>query len=251
MSDLKKQDYELAFTHLQNNQNLSAYNFFTNLAETQKKGDRIKAALFYILAGECKSKQGKPNGKELLQAGKLFLDYGKKDKTYKAKGAYLCASKCFMRAGEYADAKKAFNKAKEFHAPSIDISRPVVVIDDSKAILLKLKNYLDNLGYSDYHSYLSGKEGIIGIKKLINDSKNPIVLLDMGLPDIGGDVVATKLLGEKLDLPIILITADEKTTKRVKSTISSGVAAFIQKPFTITELKTALDIAEKEYSLSQ
>ena len=100
MSDLKKQDYELAFTHLKNNQNLSAYNFFTNLAETQKKGDRIKAALFYILAGECKSKQGKPNGKELLQAGKLFLDYGKKDKTYKAKGAYLCASKCFMRAGE-------------------------------------------------------------------------------------------------------------------------------------------------------
>jgi len=76
--------------------------------------------------------------------------------------------------------------------------------------------------------------------------KNPIVLLDMGLPDMDGDVVASKLLEEKLDLQIILITADEKTTKRVYKTISSGVVAFIQKPFTIDDMKKALEIAESE-----
>jgi len=52
-------------------------------------------------------------------------------------------------------------------------------------------------------------------------------------------------------LQIILITADEKTSKRVSETISSGVAAFIQKPFTINDLKNALAVAEKECSLSQ
>ena len=251
MADLKKQDYNLAFTHLKNNQNISAHNLFINLAEFQKKSDNIKAAILYLLAGECKTKQGKENNDELLEAGKSFLDFGKKDNSFKAKGAYLCASKCFLKVGEYDDAKKAFDHSKEFHISDIEISRPIVIIEDAKAIVLKLQNYLDNLGYKDYISFQTGKEGISSCKKLIQDSKNPIVLLDMGLPDMQGDTVASQLLEEKLDLQIILITADEKTSKRVSETISSGVAAFIQKPFTINDLKNALAVAEKEYSLSQ
>jgi DNA-binding response OmpR family regulator len=73
----------------------------------------------------------------------------------------------------------------------------------------------------------------------------------MGLPDLEGDVVATKLLKEKIDLQIIVITADEKTTTRVHNTLSSGVSAFIQKPFTLDEVKKAIDIAESEYSILQ
>ena len=250
MADLKKQDYNLAFTHLKNDQNISAHNLFINLAEFQKKSDSIKAAILYLLAGECKTKQGKENNSEMLEAGKLFLDFGKKDNSFKAKGAYLCASKCFLKVGEYDDAKKAFDQSKEFHISNIEILRPIVIIEDSKAVVLKLQNYLDNLGYKDYISFQTGKDGISSCKKLIQDSKNPIVLLDMGLPDMQGDTVASQLLEEKLDLQIILITVDEKTSKRVSETISSGVAAFIQKPFTINDLKNALDVAEKEYSLS-
>ena len=250
MADLKKQDYNLAFTHLKNDQNISAHNLFINLAEFQKKSDSIKAAILYLLAGECKTKQGKENNSEMLEAGKLFLDFGKKDNSFKAKGAYLCASKCFLKVGEYDDAKKAFDQSKEFHISNIEILRPIVIIEDSEAVVLKLQNYLDNLGYKDYISFQTGKDGISSCKKLIQDSKNPIVLLDMGLPDMQGDTVASQLLEEKLDLQIILITADEKTSKRVSETISSGVAAFIQKPFTINDLKNALAVAEQEYSLS-
>lgn len=73
----------------------------------------------------------------------------------------------------------------------------------------------------------------------------------MGLPDLGGDVVATKLLKEKTSLQIIVITADDKTTSRVNKTISTGVSVFIQKPFTLDELKKDIDITESEYSLLQ
>ncbi len=90
-----------------------------------------------------------------------------------------------------------------------------------------------------------------GCKKLFSENRNPVVLLDMGLPDLEGDVVATKLLNEKIDLQIVVITADEKTTTRVNKTICSGVSAFIQKPFTLDEVKNAIDIAESEYSLLQ
>jgi CheY-like chemotaxis protein len=246
----KKQDYDLAFTNLRNNQNISAYNLFTNLAETQKKTDAVKSALLYVLAGECKSKQGKDNENEILEAGKLFLNFGKKDKSYKAKGAFLCASKCFLKAGKYDDAKDAFSKAKEISSLYVSTQRPVIIVEDSKAITIKLENYIKKLGYDDSESYETGKDGIVGCKNLIKRSKNPIVLLDMGLPDMGGDKVAEKLLAEKLDLQIIIITADEKTTKRVNKTISSGVTAFIQKPFTMDEVKKSIDLAESEYSLS-
>ena len=251
MGKIRRQDYTLAFTHLKNNQNISAYNLFTDLAETQKKMDKVKAALLFLLAAECRSKQNKDNHHEILEAGKLFLDFGKKIETYKAKGALLCASKCFLRVGEYDDAKKAFKKAKEFQLTMIEVSRPIIIIEDNKAVVIKLETYLKKLGYSDCTNYQTGKEGIKECKKLISTSKNPIVLLDMGLPDIDGAVVASKLLEEKLDLQIILITADEKTTKRVNETIRSGVSAFVQKPFTIDEIKTALDTAEKDYSLSK
>jgi len=97
----------------------------------------------------------------------------------------------------------------------------------------------------------NGKDGLEGCQKLFFENKQSIVLLDMGLPDFDGDVIAMKLLKEKIDLQIIVITADDKTTKRVNKTISSGVASFIQKPFTLDEIKNAVDIAESEYSLLQ
>ena len=98
-------------------------------------------------------------------------------------------------------------------------------------------------------SFETGKEAIKQSQKLFKSSKNPIFLLDMGLPDIDGDVVASTILEEKPDSQIILITADEKTSKRVNKTISSGVTAFIQKPFTINDLKDAMNTAESESSI--
>lgn len=246
----KKQEYDLAFTHLRNNQNIAAYNEFLNLATSQKKTEPIKSALLYILAGECKKRQGKETSDEILEAGKLFLASAKKDKSYSAKGGYLCASKCFLKIGKYDDAKSAFNKSKEFVLSSVSLTRPIIIIDDSKAITMKLKNYVEKLGYSDIFTYQNGKDGIKGCQKLLKESLNPIVLLDMGLPDVEGDKVASKLLDEKIDLQIVVITADEKTTKRVNKTISSGVTAFIQKPFTMSEVKKAIDVAESEYSMS-
>jgi FixJ family two-component response regulator len=116
---------------------------------------------------------------------------------------------------------------------------------------MKLKTYAEKLGYSEIHVFENGKDGIKGCNKVFSENKEPIILLDMGLPDLEGDVVATKLLKEKVDLQIVVITADEKTTARVNKTISTGVSAFIQKPFTLDEVKKAIDIAESEYSLLQ
>jgi CheY-like chemotaxis protein len=245
----KKPDFDLALTHLRNNQNMAAYNMLSGIADSLKKSDPIKAALSLILASECKNRQSKDSSSESVEAGKLFFTFAKKEKNYAAKSAFLCAAKCFLKAGQYDFAKDAFEKSKQFTIIEEQVSRPVIVVDDSKAIVLKLEGYLNNLGYSNIISFYTGNDGLAGCKKLLKS--NPIILLDMSLPDTNGDVIASKILDEKPDAQIILITADEKTTKRVKDTISSGVLAFIQKPFTIKDLKDALSTAESEFSLSQ
>ena len=245
----KKLDYDLAFTHLQNHQNISAYNLFMNLAENYKKIDSIKAGLLYVLAGECKTRQNKDNREESLQAGKLFLNFAKNENNYEGKSAYLCAAKCFLKSGKYDEAKKAFQASKNVQISITEVVRPIVIVDDSKAMIIKLQNHLKKLGYDNVLTFETGKEAIKECQKLIKSSQNPIYLLDMGLPDVDGDVIAEKILKEKPESQIILITADDKSSKRVNKTISSGVTAFIQKPFTINDLKDALNTAESEYSV--
>ena len=242
---------EIAVTHLKNKQFITAHNLFLNQAESLKKSDNLKSALLYMLAAECKTRQGKDSENEIKEASELFLKYSNSKTSMNVKGALLCASKCFLSLGEFDKAKNAYQKAKTIVSSTIQVTRPIVIIDDSKAITMKLKNYVEKLGYSEIHVFENGKDGLKGCKKLFSDDKEPVILLDMGLPDLDGDEVATKLLKEKVNLQIVIITADEKTTKRVNKTISTGVAAFIQKPFTIDELKKAIDIAESEYSLLQ
>ena len=246
-----KTNCEVALTHLKNKQFITAHNLFLNQAESLKKSEFLKSALLYMLAGECKTRQGKDSENEIKEASDLFLKYSKAKNSKNIKGALLCASKCLLSLGEFDKAKDTYQKAKGIIQTSIQITRPVVIIDDSKAIAMKLKTYAEKLGYSEIHVFENGKDGIKGCNKLFSENKEPIILLDMGLPDLEGDVVATKLLKEKVDLQIVVITADEKTTARVNKTISTGVSAFIQKPFTLDEVKKAIDIAESEYSLLQ
>jgi len=242
---------EIALTHLKNKQFITAHTLLLEQAESLKKSDYLKSALLYMLAGECKTRQGKSSENEIRESGDLFLKYSNVKNSSNVKGALMCASKCLLSLGEFDKAKDAYQKAKSILLTPIQVTRPIVIIDDSEAISMRLKNYIEKLGYSEIHLFKNGKDGLKGYKKILSEHKEPIVLLDMGLPDLDGDVVATKLLKEKIDLQIIVITADEKTTTRVHNTLSSGVSAFIQKPFTIDEVKKAIDVAESEYSLLQ
>ena len=236
--DLTK--FELACTYLKNNQNIAAHNLFVSLAQKEMKNGNFKAGLYLILASECRVRQGKDRKYELGGAAKLYLKLAKKD-SFNSAYAYQCAARCFLKAGQYEKAMKAFEEAKKHVRTITEEVRPIVVVDDSPSITLRLKTYLKQLGYEDIQTVHDGKSAIKLLGKLIKGSQNPIVLLDMELPDLSGDAIARQLLHSKPDLSIILITADEKTSPRVRKTIGLGSTAFVQKPFSINELKNALD----------
>ena len=89
---------------------------------------------------------------------------------------------------------KVSEEAKK-HVPTIvEEKRPIVIIDDSPAITLRLKSYLEQLGYDDIKTANDGNGAIKLVTKLINDSQNPLILLDMQMPNMTGDTVAKKLL---------------------------------------------------------
>lgn len=239
--DLEK--FDLACTYLKNDQNGVAHNLFTSLAQKEMKNNSYKAGLYLILASECKSRQGKDRKEELLEAAKFYLKIAKKDTT-NANYAYQCAARCFLRTGHYDEAMEAFESAQQFIPKIIEETRSIVVVDDSPAILLRIKNFLQQLGYDEIQTVSDGKSAITLISRLVKSKQNPIVLLDMDLPDMTGDEVAKTLLKSKPDMSIILITADEKSTPRVRKTIGLGSTAFVQKPFSINELKNALDASK-------
>ena len=156
---------EIAVTHLKNRQFITAHNLFLNQAESLKKSDHVKSALFYMLAAECKTRQEKESENEIREAGDLFLQYSNSKNSKNVKGALLCASKCFLILGEFDKAKETYQKAKTIVSSTIQTTRPIVIIDDSKAIAMKLKVYVEKLGYSEIHIFKNGKDGIKGCKK--------------------------------------------------------------------------------------
>ena len=241
--DKDMEKFDLACTYLKNEQSAAAHNLFTSLAQKEMKNNNYKAGLYLILASECKSRQGKDRKEELLEAAKFYLKIAKKD-TGNASYAYQCAARCFLRTGHYDDAMKAFELAQRYTPKTTIEKRPIIVVDDSPAILLRLKKFLEQLGYDDIQTVSNGKAAINLISGLVKSKQNPIVLLDMDLPDLKGDEVAKTLLESKPDMSIILITADEKSTPRVRKTIGLGSTAFVQKPFSINELKNALDASK-------
>ena len=107
-----KVNYEVALAHLKNKQFLTAHNLFLNQAESIKKTEYLKSAFLYMLAAECKTRQGKESKDEIEQAGNLFLQYSKNKDSKNIQGALLCASKCFLSLGEYDKAKISYQKAK-------------------------------------------------------------------------------------------------------------------------------------------
>jgi len=96
-----------------------------------------------MLAGECRNHQGKDSENEIKEASDLFLKYSKDKNSKNIKGALLCASKCLLSLSEFDKAKDTYQKAKTMIQTSVQVTRPIVIIDDSKAIAMKLKTYAE------------------------------------------------------------------------------------------------------------
>ena len=124
----------------------------------------------------------------------------------------------------------------------------VLIVEDSKAIGMLLKNYLEKLGYSEIHICETGSAAVTTFNDLVSQNKEPIVLLDYMLPDMDARSVLTQMLEMKPDVRVVLETATEKDDEGVKELIRLGVYQYLEKPIRFESLKEIMTIMEKEES---
>ena len=122
----------------------------------------------------------------------------------------------------------------------------VLIIEDSQATALLLKNYLNNMGYEEIHTCQTGKTGLETFKDLVSAGSEPFVLLDFQLPEVDALSIMTQLLEIKPDVKVILQTATEKSDSGITELIRQGLYQYLEKPIRFDKLKEIITILEEE-----
>jgi DNA-binding response OmpR family regulator len=102
----------------------------------------------------------------------------------------------------------------------------ILLVEDDRGIAQPLVEGLQRQGY-DVTWVRSGRSAI-------DEEGHDVVLLDLGLPDVDGEVV-TAAIRERSDVPIIVVTARSDEIDRV-SLLDLGADDYIVKPFGFREL---------------
>jgi DNA-binding NarL/FixJ family response regulator/predicted RNA-binding Zn-ribbon protein involved in translation (DUF1610 family) len=124
--------------------------------------------------------------------------------------------------------------------------KDVLVIEDSPAVGILLKEFLNKLGFKKIHHCQNGKTGIESFKGLVESGKVPLVFLDYNLPDMTGYSIMTQMLTMRPDTKIIIETAREKTEDLIKDVIAQGAYQYMPKPIRLEKIKEIIETLKME-----
>ena len=106
----------------------------------------------------------------------------------------------------------------------------ILIVEDDETLREELSNLLSNSGYEVLMltDFKNSKEEIIKL--------NPdLILLDINIPYLNGEVLLKSLRDDKVNTPVIMLTSSNKTIDEVLS-ISYGADDYITKPYNPTIL---------------
>lgn len=121
---------------------------------------------------------------------------------------------------------------------SVDLSMPVLVVDDYKTMIRIIRNLLKQLGFSDVDDAADGTEALGKMRQ----KKYGLVISDWNMEPMTGyellkEVRTDEALGRT---PFIMVTAESKT-ENVIAAKKAGVNNYIVKPFNAATLKSKID----------
>ncbi len=106
----------------------------------------------------------------------------------------------------------------------------ILIVDDDRALRTSVCRALELEGYET----IEASDGEAALWQVIN--KDPqLVVLDLGLPGIGGLAVCQSIRSRGYDLPILVLTARSEVQDRVDG-LDAGADDFMTKPFALDEL---------------
>lgn len=121
--------------------------------------------------------------------------------------------------------------------------RTVLVVDDEPQLLRALQVNLHAEGYQ----VLTALDGTTALQHA--ESSHPdLIVLDLGLPDINGVDVITRIRRSS-STPIIVLSARHGSVDKVRA-LDAGADDYVTKPFGLDELLARLRVAERRLSTS-
>ncbi len=108
----------------------------------------------------------------------------------------------------------------------------ILLVDDERAILETARDVLEEFGYQTILAE-SGEEAIDLFKAHTRDID--LVILDLGMPGIGGRQCLKELLSIDPDVKVIIATG-YSNNGQAKETMALGASCFIGKPYQMTDL---------------
>ncbi len=120
----------------------------------------------------------------------------------------------------------------------------ILLVEDDKPLANGLKQSLHRKNYT-VDLVDTGQYAIDAIKT--NDFD--LVILDLGLPDMDGLAVLSKIKHEKENLPVLVLTARDGIENKVIG-LDRGAEDYLAKPFNIDELLARIRVIERRQSTS-
>ncbi len=121
-----------------------------------------------------------------------------------------------------------------------------IIIEDSPAVCIRLKEFLQKLDFAKIHVAKNGNDGISAFKEYLESSATPIVFLDYNLPDMDGLSVIAQILDVRPETRVILQTAREKSDEKVREVISYGAYKYLAKPYGFDDVREIINAIARE-----
>jgi len=121
---------------------------------------------------------------------------------------------------------------------AVDLSMPILVVDDYNTMVRIIRNLLRQLGFHDIDA---APDGSVALAKM-RDRKYGLVISDWNMePMTGYELLKQMRADPKLNTtPFIMVTAESKT-ENVIAAKQAGVNNYIVKPFNADTLKTKIE----------
>jgi signal transduction histidine kinase len=143
-----------------------------------------------------------------------------------------------MARGEPAAVRREAEEAEPVASRSYDGDRRILYIEDTVANIRLVE---DILASRPSVRLLPAGMGRLGVD-LAREHRPDLILLDLHLPDIGGDEVLEELRGDERtrDIPVVVLSADA-TGQAAKPLVDAGARAYLTKPIGVRDLLEVVD----------
>ncbi|MBS9479331.1 response regulator [Ancylobacter radicis] len=121
---------------------------------------------------------------------------------------------------------------------AVDLSMPVLVVDDYKTMVRIIRNLLKQIGFEDVDEAADGTEALSKLK----ERQYGLVISDWNMEPMTGYELLKQVRDDSAlnALPFIMVTAEAKS-ENVIAAKKAGVNNYIVKPFNAQTLKSKIE----------